>query len=52
MAGNCSCVWQANKIGLADQMLKPDELKNARNRLLILSDTHGAKVEEVNPPGR
>ncbi|MDB6007511.1 MAG: hypothetical protein JWR15_4498 [Prosthecobacter sp.] len=39
--------------GLDYQMLKPAELQNVEKlSLLILSDTHGATVKEVNPPGR
>lgn len=39
--------------GLDYQMLKPAELNNVEKlALLILSDTHGAMVKEVNPPGR
>ena len=39
--------------GLDYQMLKPAELNNVEKlSLLILSDTHGATVKEVNPPGR
>lgn len=39
--------------GLDYQMLKPAELHNVEKlSLLILSDTHGATVKEVNPPGR
>lgn len=39
--------------GLDYQMLKPTELHNVTKlSLLILSDTHGATVKEVNPPGR
>lgn len=39
--------------GLDYQMLKPAELNNVdKLALLILSDTHGATVKEVNPPGR
>lgn len=39
--------------GLDYQMLKPAELQNVEKlSLLILSDTHGASVKEVNPPGR
>ncbi len=39
--------------GLDYQMLKPAELHNIEKlSLLILSDTHGATVKEVNPPGR
>jgi hypothetical protein len=34
-------------------MLKPAELNNVEKlSLLILSDTHGATVKEVSPPGR
>lgn len=39
--------------GLDYQMLKPAELHNVEKiAILILSDTHGATVKEVNPPGR
>ncbi|OYW77116.1 MAG: hypothetical protein B7Z37_05580 [Verrucomicrobia bacterium 12-59-8] len=39
--------------GLDYQMLKPAELNNIEKiAILILSDTHGATVKEVNPPGR
>ena len=39
--------------GLDYQMLKPAELSNVEKiAILILSDTHGATVKEVNPPGR
>ncbi len=39
--------------GLDYQMLKPAELNSVEKlSLLILSDTHGATVKEVNPPGR
>ena len=39
--------------GLDYQMLKPAELNEVEKlALLILSDTHGATVKEVNPPGR
>lgn len=39
--------------GLDYQMLKPAELHEVEKlALLILSDTHGATVKEVNPPGR
>ena len=39
--------------GLDYQMLKPAELHNVEKlALLILSDTHGATVKEVKPPGR
>lgn len=39
--------------GLDYQMLKPAELNDVEKlALLILSDTHGATVKEVNPPGR
>jgi hypothetical protein len=39
--------------GLDYQMLKPAELQNVEKlSLLILSDTHGATVKEVKPPGR
>jgi hypothetical protein len=39
--------------GLDYQMLKPAELHNVEKlSLLILSDTHGATVKEVKPPGR
>jgi autotransporter-associated beta strand protein len=39
--------------GLGYQMLKPAELSNVEKiAILILSDTHGATVKEVNPPGR
>jgi len=39
--------------GLDYQMLKPAELNNVEKlSLLILSDTHGATVKEVNPPSR
>ena len=39
--------------GLDYQMLKPAELHNVEKlALLILSETHGATVKEVNPPGR
>ncbi len=39
--------------GLDYQMLKPAELQNVEKlALLILSDTHGATVKEVKPPGR
>jgi hypothetical protein len=39
--------------GLDYQMLKPAELNNVEKlSLLILSDTHGATVKEVSPPGR
>jgi hypothetical protein len=39
--------------GLDYQMLKPSELKNVEKlAILVLSDTHGATVKEVNPPGR
>ena len=39
--------------GLDYQMLKPAELSNIEKiAILILSDTHGATVKEVNPPGR
>jgi autotransporter-associated beta strand protein len=39
--------------GLDYQMLKPAELNNVEKlSLLVLSDTHGATVKEVDPPGR
>lgn len=39
--------------GLDYQMLKPAELNEIEKlALLVLSDTHGATVKEVNPPGR
>ncbi|WP_395736053.1 autotransporter-associated beta strand repeat-containing protein [Prosthecobacter sp.] len=39
--------------GLDYQMLKPAELQQVEKlALLILSDTHGATVKEVQPPGR
>lgn len=39
--------------GLDYQMLKPAELNNvSKLSLLILSDTHGATVKEVDPPSR
>lgn len=39
--------------GLDYQMLKPAELNNVTKlAILVLSDTHGATVKEVNPPGR
>lgn len=39
--------------GLDYQMLKPNELNNVEKlALLVLSDTHGATVKEVSPPGR
>lgn len=39
--------------GLDYQMLKPNELNQVdKLSLLILSDTHGATVKEVTPPGR
>ncbi len=39
--------------GLDYQMLKPAELNEVEKlALLVLSDTHGATVKEVNPPGR
>jgi hypothetical protein len=39
--------------GLDYQMLKPTELNTVEKlSLLILSDTHGASVKEVNPPAR
>ena len=39
--------------GLDYQMLKPGELNHVEKlALLILSDTHGATVKEVKPPGR
>lgn len=39
--------------GLDYQMLKPAELQNVEKlALLILSETHGAIVKEVNPPGQ
>ncbi|MFM2167341.1 MAG: hypothetical protein RIS79_1712 [Verrucomicrobiota bacterium] len=39
--------------GLDYPMLKPAELKNvSKLAVLVLSDTHGATVKEVDPPGR
>jgi hypothetical protein len=39
--------------GLDYQMLKPAELNNvSKLAVLVLSDTHGATVKEVDPPGR
>lgn len=39
--------------GLDYAMLKPAELNNvAKLAILVLSDTHGATVKEVDPPGR
>ena len=39
--------------GLDYPMLKPAELNNvAKLAVLVLSDTHGATVKEVDPPGR
>jgi hypothetical protein len=39
--------------GLDYPMLKPAELNNvSKLAVLVLSDTHGATVKEVNPPGR
>ncbi len=39
--------------GLDYQMLKPAELHNVEKlALLILTDTHGATVKEMKPPGR
>ena len=39
--------------GLDYPMLKPAELnKVAKLAVLVLSDTHGATVKEVNPPGQ
>ena len=39
--------------GLDYQMLKPAELDNVEKlAILVLSDTHGATVKEVQPPAR
>ena len=39
--------------GLDYQMLKPDELNEVdKLAILVLSETHGATVKEVSPPGR
>jgi len=39
--------------GLDYPMLKPEELNNITIlAVLVLSDTHGATVKEVDPPGR
>ena len=39
--------------GLDYAMLKPAELNNVTKlAVLVLSDTHGATVKEVDPPGR
>jgi hypothetical protein len=39
--------------GLDNPMLKPAELNNvAKLAVLVLSDTHGATLKEVDPPGR